>query len=156
MEADQGLSILSFEGIRLAFPLSEAVGIQRSADLEENHDIPLAVASVVYASRRWPVFRLDVNFEPLISSLPNDIHCVCLSSDDGQTGVALVCEEIEAFRLGPDNLVPTLLPTCMQREATPLWKLFLHGEYLLPVSTAPLLATYLRSLIKERGEQINQ
>ena len=121
---------------------------QRSNDVEKNQDVPLALGSVVHAGRRWPVFRLNENFEPLFDLPLQNIYCVCLSADDGATGIALICDTVETIRLEANDPIPTMLPTCMQREVTPLQKIFLHNEHLLPVSTAPALANYLKALMK--------
>ena len=146
MANEQGLSILSFDGAHLAFPLSEAVSIRRSTELDETHKIPLAVGSVIHADRLWPVFGLNANYQPLTSLTAGTIYCVCLSADNGQTGVALACETINTINLA-DNESPEPLPNCMQRAATPLRQLFRQGEQLVPISTAPALAAYLRSLV---------
>ncbi|MEZ5591361.1 MAG: hypothetical protein R3F53_11925 [Gammaproteobacteria bacterium] len=147
MANEQGLSILSFDGARLAFPLSEAVSIRRSTELDETHKIPLAVGSVIHADRLWPVFGLNANYQPLASLTAGTIYCVCLSADNGQTGVALACETVNTISLTDDVMPPEPLPTCMQRAATPLQQLFRQGEQLVPISTAPALAAYLRSLV---------
>lgn len=142
-----GLTILAFEGVRLAFPLGEVVSIQRTVDLEAAAGVPLALGSLVYAGRRWPVFGLTAAYVPLRQPSPNSTYCVCLSADDGQTGLALTCDTVNAISLERDT-GPQALPSCMQREATPLRQLFKHQERLLPVSTAPALAAYLRTLME--------
>ena len=147
MANEQGLSILSFDGTRLAFPLSEAVSIRRSTELDQTHKIPLALGSVIHADRLWPVFGLSAHYEPQTALAAGTVYCVCLSADDGQTGVALACETVNSVNLSGDVMPPEPLPACMQRAATPLRQLFRQGEQLVPISTAPALAAYLRSLV---------
>jgi hypothetical protein len=155
MSTEQGLSVLSFDGTQLAFPLAEAVSIQRSVSIEQNGAIPLAAGSVVYADRYWPVFSLNARFEPLSGAPPKDnMYCVCLSADDGQTGVALTCETLRTVRWDAGEPGPGLLPVCMQRDVMPFQLIYRHGADLLPVSRAPVLATYLRSLMKDVGDAL--
>lgn len=155
-ESGMGLSILSFAGVSLAFPLQEAVSIQRSQDLEKIDQLTLAAGSMVYADKRWPVFQLDANFKPLTDSLPANVYCVCLSADGGQTGVALTCETVESIQLKADQPTPDPLPVCMQLDATPLQQLFLHNDHLLAVSSAPALTAYLKSLMEEYSDQVTE
>ena len=156
MATELGLSILSFAGMRLAFPLTETVSIRRSSELVENHAMPLACGSVVHAERRWPVFRLNANFEPLLGSLQQNSYCVCLSADDGQTGLVLACDATNLFKWTTEDMLPIPLPTCMQREVTPIQQLIQQGTQLLPVSSAPVLAAYLRSLMNSPMEKNNE
>ncbi len=142
-----GLSILAFEGAHLAFPLGEVVSVQRTTDVESEVDVPLALGSLIYAGRRWPVFGFSASYTLVQQPSPSSSYCVCLSADDGKTGLSLVCDTVNAISL-ENETGPQPLPTCMQREATPLRQLFKHQERLLPVSTTSALAAYLRTLME--------
>lgn len=148
MTDEKGLSILSFSGTQLAFALSEVVSIRRSRDLEDKCDVALSVGSVVHTERRWPVFHLNASFEPSLDLPCENVYCVCLSADASVTGIALTCDAVNTISLNPGDRIPSPLPICMQRDVTPLKQILLYEDQLLPVSTAPDLATYLRFLME--------
>ena len=153
MATEHGLSIVSFNSTRLAFPLGEALGLQRSADLESASEpetsVPLTIGSIIHAEQRWPVFNLNADFIPMPTLSATTHHCLCLSADGGATGVALACETVETLSFNADAIAPTPLPTCMQRAATPLQQLYVYDKHILPISSAPALAAYLRSLMEQ-------
>ena len=143
-----GLSVLSFDGVRLAFPLAEVIGLQRSALLEtENKPVPFALASIVHASRRWPVFALDKHLQPLPSVPEQDLYCVCLSTDNAESGIALLCERIDTVALATDVELVSI-PSCIQQADSPLRHWHWHSEAVLPISSAPAIAAYISARLE--------
>ena len=143
-----GLSVIAFDGIKLAFALDEVMGVQRTYLLDyDDKPSPFALCSIVHAGRRWPVFALGRDYE-LLTKLPAERnYCVCLSADDGQTGLALACETVNAIPLEP-NVNPTPVPVCVQRTDSPLQAWHWHREHILPISSAPSLTRYLSGLME--------
>ncbi len=148
---NESLSVIKFDGARLAFPLAEVVGMQRISALEENSEIPLALGSVIHGGRRWPVFGLGGDFELLFTLPAQRMHCICLSADGVQTGLALACDTISTIALGPD-LEPLPIPICIQRADSPLRTWCWWNEKILPVSSTPTLITYFKGLMEQRDD----
>lgn len=145
---NNGLSVLTFDGVHLAFPLNEVAGVQQVSLLDKNSELPLALGSVVHGGRSWPVFGLSGNLE-LLTTLPAQrTYCICLSADDSETGLALACDTVNAIALAP-GLSPPSIPTCMQRADSPLRQWYRHGEQILPISSTPALARYIKNLMEQ-------
>ena len=145
---DKGLSVLTFDGVQLAFALNEVFGVQRTYLLDyDDKPLPFALCSMVHAGRRWPVFGLGRDFVPLAELPAERNYCVCLSADDGETGLALACETVNAIPLGPD-INPAVVPVCAQRADSPLQAWHLHRERMLPITSTPALARYISGLME--------
>ena len=147
-----GLSVLAFDGVQLAFALSEVLGIQRTYLLDyDDKTLPFALCSIVHAGRRWPVFGLGPDYELLVELPAKRNYCVCLSADDGETGLALACETVNAVPLEP-SFNPAPVPVCAQRADSPLQAWHIHRERMLPISSTPALARYISGLMEEYND----
>lgn len=155
MTSEHGLSILSLGEMKLAFPLSEVAGIRRCTEMEAENplNIPLSLGCISHAGHYWPVFQLNDLMQPEQHIDPCNGYCLCLSADNNQTGVALLCETVNSVPLHSDGVQPIPLQACMQRAVTPIQQLFLHMGQLLAVSSTANLATYLRTLAD--GQQLS-
>ncbi len=147
-----GLSVLAFDGARLAFPLTDVVGAQRASQLERSEDLPpLALGTIEYAGRRWPVFGLGRDYA-LLSELPENCgYCACLSADGSETGLALACETIGSIPIGTDEQ-PAEVPISVQRPDSPMERWHLHGERILPISSTPALMRYISRLMEKHHD----
>ena len=142
-EQNNGLSVLAFDGARLAFPLGEVLGVQRSSQIEAEQDNPLALGGIVHAGRRWPVFALDGGFNRITMLPAERPYCVCVSADGGETGLALMCDTVNGVSLEAQR-PPPVLPECLRAPHSPLRQWYRLGEQIVPITSAPALADYLR------------
>jgi hypothetical protein len=142
----KGLSVLTFGKARLAFPLEEVLAVQPKSLIESACEVPLAIGSLIQSGRRWPVFGLEENFKLSTSLSAQRTYCICLSADDAETGLALVCDTVNGVSLA-DSVIPPPLPDCMRFAHSPLRHWYRLDEVLLPVSNVLALAGYIKSLI---------
>ena len=145
-----GLSILEFDSAQLAFPLHEVAGVQRISLLEKNSELPLALGTVVHDGRSWPVFGLNGSFA-LLPTLPAQrAYCICLSADGSETGLALVCDTVNTVALAPGQS-PLPIPTSIQRADSPLRQWYWRAEKILPISSTPALAGYIKNAMEQNN-----
>lgn len=136
------LTMMIFDGVRLAVPLSEAVSIERTAQLQPGDTESQALGVVLARNQHYPVYALSRRLA-LLSAIPAQCaFCVCLGHDDRGQRLALACESVSPLRLDNATTIQPL-PTCMHSPGTPVRGLYGLGKQLVLCSTTDDLAAYI-------------
>jgi len=136
------LTIMTFDGVRLAVPLRDATTIERTAQLQPEITAGHAIGCILSRQQRYPVYALSRRLEVLPALPKQRLLCVCLGSDSSTPHLAIACDSVTALRLDSATAIQPL-PACMQYTGTPLWGLCRVAQQLVLVSSADALATYL-------------
>lgn len=139
------LTMLAFDNVRLAVPLSEVVTIERTRQMQLDHGAAHRLGRVIHRDDEYPVYSFSQTFD-LLTQLPTQrLFCVCLQANPGKTRLALACDTTMPIQLEQSELFNSL-PECMQGTDTPLQGFFKNGQQLVLFSTTAGLATYIHQM----------
>ena len=138
------LTMMMFDGVRLAVPLSAAMTIERSVHIQPGVVEGQALGTITARNQSYPVYAFSRRLE-LLPALPAQrAFCVCLEDDSQAQRLAIACDSVTPLRLDSATVIQPL-PTCMQYTGTPLRGFCSLAQQLLLVSTADALAAYIHS-----------
>ncbi len=136
------LTMMMFDGVRLAVPLSAAMTIERSAHIQPGDTAGQALGAITAHNQSYPVYALSHRLEVLPTLPEQRAFCVCLEDESTAQRLAIACDSVTPLRLDSATVIQPL-PTCMQYTGTPLRGLCTVAQQLVLVSTADALVAYL-------------
>ena len=151
VDAVAGITIVRYGETTLGFMSQEVVQLQAKGSLKKERLAPLSVGSVVHNKKKWPVFGLANDYRLLESPPDQNAACVCLSPDNGVTGIAFLCDSIKhlnprhGFRL-------QAIPDFMRFETSPITHWAAMYANVITIVSCASMTRYIKSLIALKTE----
>ena len=141
MSLGMNFVMLRFDGIYLAFPSDDVLGVESFSSIRQDEIQVPAMGTLEWEDEELPVYGLSREF-----NLLQDIHqrrfCVCLAAADPSERYAMVCETVEQYVMPDDTLIQEL-PKFMQILDTPVRSLFRLEDNLVLLCTAESLGAFI-------------
>lgn len=143
------LTILTFAGTPLAFPLIEVVSIQQVKQATiPNQALPYLLGTIQHAKRNWPIFSLNQDLT-VVTQIPATYpYLVCFSSPNTQTGLCLSCETISSLIL---TTPIQFIPDYAKLASSPLQQWCYHNQTLLALTNTTAIALYISHEIERHS-----
>ena len=91
--------LLRFDGINLALPRGEVLGVESCSSILRNETEAPAVGVVALGNQELPVYVLSGKLELLTGGPNNRRFCVCLDTSDSSERYAIACDVVEQLSL---------------------------------------------------------
>ncbi len=137
---DRPYALLSLGKRALLIPQNEIRTLESVLDVHTSNQPPHGVGWLRFESNDWPVYSLDEALQPLSAIPATQRICALLGFEDSYFG--LTCTNASTLRGTEKHIRP--IPAAMLNLESPLCGLALHGDDIGLVSTAGVLAQFLR------------
>lgn len=133
--------MLRFDGIYLAFPSDDVLGVESFSSIRQDEIQVPAMGTLEWDDEELPVYGLSQEFN-FLQDLQQRHFCVCLAMPDPSERYALVCETVEQYVM-PDDTLMQDLPEFMQTLDSPVRSLFRLEDNLVLLCTAESLGSFI-------------
>ncbi len=142
--------MLHFDGVDMAFPRDDVLGVTSVSSVWHNETQKPAMGTLAWKEGELPVYALSKEFDLLQSPQPQRRFSVCFTTPDPCDRYALVCDTVELFG-APDDTLVLELPEFMRLRYSPVRGLFRVGDNLALVCTAESMRTFVTMANKQDG-----
>ena len=140
--------MLHFDGVDMAFPRNDVLGVTSASNVWHNETQKYAIGTLAWEEGELPVYALSKELDLLQSSQPRRRFSICLNTPDPGDRYALVCDSVELLGVLDGTLVLEL-PEFMRLRHSPVRGLFRIEDNLALVCTAESMRIFVTMAKKQ-------